>query len=376
MKSSLLMSGLICTVLLAASGCQKQPAAVEVKPDSAAAAESNAVVQKEKPAVATTGITQEEAGIKYRVDMPGIKPFLQKAKPGPIVPALLQNAVPQGLAYIEDKKWMLVSHYREDGKPSLLSVIDASSGKMVKAIELYKNSSTPYTGHAGGITASKKHIWISSDQDVYYLNFEDIVKAENGGKLAFAGSVQSETRASFTAYEDGILWIGEFAHGTEYPTDKSHYITNRDDEQHKAWAEGYRLNPETDLPMVKPEQGQGSAAPDYILSLPDRIQGMSVAKDHIWLSQSYGRKNASTLYRFKNILAEKPHSKASVRSTEVPIWFLDSKNRVDQMELPPMSEGIFESAGQLHILFESGATKYKTSSSYALDRIQILPLNE
>ncbi|MFD0681788.1 MULTISPECIES: hypothetical protein [unclassified Paenibacillus] len=376
MKSSLLLPTLICTLLLTATGCQQQPAAVEVKPASAAAASPNTAAPKEKPATGTAGITQEEAGIKFRVDMPEIKPFLQKAKPGPIVPALLQNAVPQGLAYIEDKKWMLVSHYREDGKPSLLSVIDASSGKMVKAVELYKNSGTPYTGHAGGITASKKHVWISSDKDVYYVNLEDIVKAENGGKLAFAGSVQSDTRASFTAYEDGILWIGEFAHGSDYLTDKSHYLMNRDDKQHKAWAEGYRLNPETDLPSTKPEQGQGPIAPDYILSLPDRIQGMSVAKDHIWLSQSYGRNNASTLYRFNINMTEKPHSKAAVRSTEIPVWFLDSKNEADKMELPPMSEGIFESAGQLHILFESGAAKYKTSSSYALDRIQILPLNE
>jgi hypothetical protein len=288
---------------------------------------------------------------------------------------LLQNAVPQGLAYMEDKKWLLVSHYRENGKTSLLSVIDAASGKMVKAVELYKNPTAPYTGHAGGITASKKHVWISSDKDVYYVNMDDIVKAENGGKLLFAGSVQSDTRASFTAYEDGVLWIGEFAHGSDYPTDKSHYLTNRDDKEHKAWAEGYKLDAATDLPVVQSGQGQGRSVPDYIISLPDRIQGMSVAKDHIWLSQSYGRNNASTLYRFANSLAEKPHSKVTIRSTEVPVWFLDSKNQASTMELPPMSEGIVESAGQLYILFESGAAKYKTSSSYALDRIQLLPLN-
>ncbi|MDF2960938.1 MAG: hypothetical protein K0S39_2673 [Paenibacillus sp.] len=368
------LTGLVCAVVFTASGCQKPPAAVDAKP--AETSSSSVSEPKEKPGVTTNqGITQEEAGIKIRVDMPEIKPFLQKSKQGPVVPALKQNAVPQGLTYLEDKKWMLVSHYREDGKPSVLSVIDTSSGKMVKAVELYKNSTTPYTGHAGGITVSKKHVWISSDKEVSFIKLDDLVKAENGTKLTFAGSVQSGTRASFTTYgADGILWIGEFAHGTDYPTDKSHYLTNRDDKQHKGWAEGYKLSSETDLPIAPQEQGR--PVPDYILSLPDSIQGMAVGKDRIWLSQSYGRNNASTLFRFKNSLTEKPHTKVTIGKSEVPVWFLDSKNRQDQMELPPMSEGLVESDGHLHILFESGATKYRTSSSYALDRIQMLPVSE
>ncbi|CAG7649459.1 hypothetical protein ACFQI7_26540 [Paenibacillus allorhizosphaerae] len=375
MKRSAILLSLICSVSFAVSGCQKPPAATPPAASPSTQAGSSAQAEsKDKPVTPANGITQEEAGIKLRVDMPEIKPFLEKAKQGPIVPALKQNAVPQGLAYLEDKRWVLVSSYREDGKTSVISVIDAASGKMVKALELYKNETTPYTGHAGGISASKKHVWISSDKQVYYVDIDDIVKAESGGKVAFKGSVKSDTRASFNGYADGVLWIGEFAHGSDYPTDKSHYMNNREDKEHKAWIEGYKLNPETDLPVIPSDQGQ--PAPDYILSIPDRVQGMYMMKDHIWLSQSYGRNNASTLFRFKQSLAEAPHAKANVGNKEVPVWFLDKKNQKDSMELPPMSEGLYELNGEIHILFESGATKYKTSSSYALDRIQILPWSE
>ncbi|NOU74898.1 hypothetical protein GC098_26510 [Paenibacillus sp. LMG 31458] len=368
---------------LMVTGCQQGASSVSTtpaastKPAAKAGAASGAVNKSGNSQTAATPavITQEEAGIKIRVDMPEIKTFLQKAKQGPIVPALKQNAIPQGMAYLEDLKWILVSYYREDGKPSLLTVIDVGTGKMVKAFELHKSDGTPYTGHAGGITASRKHIWISSEQDVNFINTEDILKADNG-KLTFKGSVKNDTRASFTTYADGVLWIGEFAQGTDYPTDKSHYMTNRDDKEHRAWAVGYKLDAETDLPVAK-EQGATPAVPDYIMSLPGSIQGMFVTKDGIWLSQSSGRNNASTLHCFVNSMTvDKPHTTVSVRGKDVPVWFLDSKSLKSKMEAPPMSEGLFETNGQLYILFESGATKYKTSSSYALDRIQILPLQE
>lgn len=362
--------------VLAIAGCQPAASPASTAAVNASAANAPAVASAAPAAAPSGAITQEEAGIKFRVDMPEIKSFLQRAKQGPVVPALKQNAVPQGMAYLEDRGWILVSYYRDEGKSSLLAVIDAATGQMVKALELYKSAGVPYTGHAGGIAASGKHVWISSDNDVNYVNIDEVVKAKDG-KLTFAGTVKNDTRSSFTAYAAGVLWIGEFAHGTEYPTDKSHYMTNRDDKEHRAWAVGYKLDEATDLPVAQAGQGGEPAVPDYILSLPNNIQGMHVGKDSIWLSQSYGRNNASTLFRHaQSMTADKPHATVTVRGKQVPVWFLDSKNKKSQMEAPPMSEGLFETKDQLYVLFESGAAKYRTSSSYALDRIQILPLQE
>jgi hypothetical protein len=189
----------------------------------------------------------------------------------------------------------------------------------------------------------------------------------------FAGSVKSDTRASFSAYGGGVLWIGEFAHGKDYPTKETHYLTNRDGEQDKAWVEGYKLDEATDAPAAKAADNASGPVPDYILSIPDTIQGMHVIGDNVLLSQSYGRNNASSLLRYKHSSADKPDGTVTIGSAKVPVWFLDSKNRTDTMVTPPMSEGIADSKGSLYLLFESGATKYRTSSAYALDRMQLLP---
>lgn len=280
------------------------------------------------------------------------------------------------MAYLEEKNWILISHYREDGKPGILSVIDAESGQMVKALDLYKNESTPYTGHAGGVTVSKKHIWIASESNVYYFSKDDLLKANKTDKIVFKGLVQTNTRASFNAFADGVLWVGEFAQGTSYPTDISHYMTNRDQKEYKAWAVGYKLDPSTDLPNDLKLQASGPIVPDMIISLPDSVQAMYTEKDSFWLSQSYGRNATSDLTRYKHSLSEIPHKTVKLGQTEVPVWFLDTKNKMEKMEIAPMAEGIFKSNGNMYILFESGATKYKTSSSYALDRIHILPWRE
>ncbi|TBL81759.1 hypothetical protein [Paenibacillus thalictri] len=378
MKNPLRYIALLAGFGLVLSGCVSSPQAA--KPAAPSQPAAPAAEAKDKPAAAAPGqpanalgITQEEAGIKLRVDIPEIKPFLQKAKNGPIVPGLLQGGVPQGIAYLPEQKWILISYYREGGKSSFMSVLDAGTGKLVKSMTFNKTADQPYTGHAGGITASKKHVWLSSDKEVNMLNIDDIVKAADGSSLVFAGSVKSSTRASFTSYGDGVLWIGEFAQGASYPTDKAHYMTGPDGKEHKAWAEGFKLDGNTDLPAA---QNGAAPVPNYILSLPDRIQGMYVSKDNIWLSESYGRNNTSTLHHMKLSLADKPHANVTIGSAAVPVWFLDGKNVKDTTEMPPMSEGLFELNGNLHILFESGASTYRSSSSYALDRIQILPWSE
>ncbi|WP_079910844.1 hypothetical protein [Paenibacillus sp. 32352] len=376
MKQKAMLIVLSCMLCVTAAGCQPSSAGNAMK-----AAEQAAPAAAKKPedqSAANGGkITQEEAGIKIRIDFPEIKTFLQAAKQGPIVPALMQKAVPQGIGFIEEKNWILISHYREGGLPSLLSVIDAGTGSMVKVMELYKDADKPYTGHAGGVTVSKSHVWISSDNHVFQLNLDEVMSAPNESKLMFRGSIRTDTRASFTTYSDGVLWVGEYANGKDYPTEKSHYMNNRDDKEYKAWTVGFKLDPQTDLlPAGKAAQSNTPVVPDYILSIPDSVQGMAVLKNKILLSQSSGRNAASALIQHTNVLAEPPHTKAVIGSESVPVWFLDSKNKPESMAIPPMSEGIVYSKDTLYLLFESGASMYKASSSYALDRIQLLTMTD
>ncbi|WJH35005.1 hypothetical protein N6H14_02415 [Paenibacillus sp. CC-CFT747] len=356
-----------------AAGCASQPSAPagSAAPSAkAAAATPSAAVS---PSPGSDAITQQETGIKLRVEMKEIASFLSMSKEGPIIPGLMQNAVPQGLAYVPAQKWLVVSYYRDKSKPSFLSILDETTGKLIKSVMLQTEPGKAYTGHAGGVTFSGKHLWISSDGYLYQLKLEDVVNAKDGDAVVFAGTVKTEVRSSFSAYSDGILWAGEFAYGKDYPTSETHYMDNREGKQHKAWVVGYKLDPATDLlPAGKKAEANGVMTPDYILSIPDAVQGMEINKDRVILSSSYNRNNPGVLLKYANPLSGTPQKKVKIGSAEVPVWLLDGQAKQAELISPPMTEGVADTPAGLYVLFESGAAAYRSNGAYPLDHLYLL----
>ncbi|WP_216624846.1 lamin tail domain-containing protein [Paenibacillus foliorum] len=296
--------------------------------------------------------------------------FNKIVRQGSVIPGLKQGVIPQGAAYMPGKNWMLHSYYREDGKASGITVTDLTTGKFVKALELYQTDTVPYKGHVGGIAVSQGHLWISSEAELFPVSLPDVIAAVDGGKLIISDWVQVETNGSFVTYADGILWVGEFARDN-YPTDPTHHMPNRDGIENPAWVAGYKLN-NNDLIQTGNSYGTGTAIPDYILSIPQEIQGMSVVDDKVVLSRSYGRNNDSTLFAYNFSLSSAPHSQTSKFGTApVPIWFLDGASLINTLTMPPMSESVFERNGNLYVLFESGAQKY-ADGKYPIDKMQLL----
>lgn len=315
-------------------------------------------------------VTQEEIGDVSRKDSMNYKRFFEISTEGPVIPGLRQDYIPQGLAYDLEKNWMLISYYRKDGGPSMLSIVDLASGRMVKALLLYKDANTPYTEHAAGVAISSKHAWIASGRSVYQFKLEDIENAPHMGKLMMSDTMRTETLGGFLSIANGVLWVGEFAR-YDYVTDVSHHMINRNGEEHSAWVSGYRLNDDDTLNKTKIFTPSNVLIPDYILSVPDEIQGMAMFGDHVILSKSYGISNDSDFLSYRFTLKEAPHAQTKKFGTDpVPVWFLDDLNLANSMMAPPMSEGIFEHGGKLYSLFESGATAY-LNSDYPLDKIFI-----
>ncbi|WP_249716682.1 lamin tail domain-containing protein [Paenibacillus sp. J31TS4] len=286
----------------------------------------------------------------------------------------MQGLIPQGMAYLAETDWLLLTAYRENGASSVLSVVDRESGQLVKTVSLYKNETTPYTGHAGGLTVSQSHVWVSSEKSAYGMAIEDLKNAADGGKLVFRETIRTETNASFTTYADGVLWVGEFAR-FDFKTDDSHHRRDRQGTESSAWVTGYRLDSnDTIAPSSRTGTG-GAAAPDLILQIPNEIQGMAVTGDAILLSQSYGRTIESSLLTYTLPREEPPHAYTDRFGAPVPIWFLDEQNRKSTVILPPMSEGIAQSGTDLYILFESGAEAYR-DGFYPVDRLYRMNLQE
>ncbi len=297
--------------------------------------------------------------------------FFNCVTAGPVIPALSQNYIPQGLTYLPEKNWLIGTIYaNQKDTPTVLFVIDNNSGKLIKAFNLYLDSKTIYTGHAGGVTVSKRHLWIASDAKVYRFDLDEVVGQAYNSKLIAESIHDVETRASFISYHEGYLWVGEFtlekshADYLKYPHKESHHIKSSSGNEYLAWTVGYRLENDN-----FPADGH----PEGILAHINKIQGLAFSEDAIFLSQSYGRANNSYLYGFNNILKDKEDLAVNLNGKKVPLWFLELNKKPKKITLPPLAEGIVLAKDELYIMFESGADKYRTATNkYPLDRIYLL----
>jgi hypothetical protein len=355
---------LLLLVLVPLVACTKQVAPPAPATTTTAAPTTASTTAGRKP------ITQEERG-SSAVDAKYAK-FRAISSMGPVVPGLMQDLVPQGLAYWPEQGWLVISYYTKAAQPSALAIVDARTGKLVKGLRMYEAEGRPYMGHAGGVAISKGNLWMGSGGDMFRMTLKDLLAAPDNGNIIFAGHYRMETNSSFVAYSDGILWAGEFYHPTAgYNTDPRHHLTNKQGTKYGAWVAGYRLDPATDQP---------AAAPDYLLSIRDQIQGMTVTKDSVILGRSYGRKVDSNLYRYVlPDLSGAPHQTVTVAGKTVPLWFLDETTQTNNdpvQVLPPMSEGVVtDGANRLFVLFESGANEYRFDGFNPLDRLAIVDLN-
>lgn len=320
-------------------------------------------------------VTQESMGFQVEEPFPPFEEYLNVSQPGVVVPGLRQGLVPQGMDYIDGKDWFVLSYYRPDKRPSMLTFVDANTGSMTKALHLYNTDGTIYNGHAGGVTVSRKHAWIANNRYLYQIDLQDIDAQASNSNLKFTpNGFAVYNNASFATYADGTLWTGDYYQPPSYPTDPRQLLTNRDGVEYGAWLTGYKLDAETDnLPADQaPEPGK-AAIPDYILSIQGKIQGAAFTGDDILLS--YTAENAySQLLKYSNPMHEAPHTYVTIDGKQVPVWFLDSVNQKDVMTIPPYAEEIVVRNGLAYIDFESGSNTYSPYAYYPIDRVHAVDL--
>jgi len=245
--------------------------------------------------------------------------------------------------------------------------VDMETNQVAKEIFLNNVDGTPYKGHAGGVCVTEKNIYVSNNSTLYRLSLDAFRAAAPSDTCNFDEAVPVPSRASYCQYNDGILWVGEFEYGAEYKTDKSHRIKTADGYQ-KAWAIGYQLTSETENELKAECLTAEGAIPDLILSTTERIQGITVKDGKIYLSQSYGRRNSSSIYRHVNVLERKADAEVTVLGAARPIWFLDKNSLEAVLIAPPMTECLCTAHDAIYVLFESGAEKYRDSKN-PMDRV-------
>ena len=282
---------------------------------------------------------------------------------GPVIPGLQQGYIPQGLAYDLSKELMFISHYSEDA-PSVVSVVNTVTGKIVASVSLLDANGEPERGHVGGLAVVGDSLIVTSDNRVLRFKLSEFTSKDVAESVAAVSVHSCETKASFGAESPKFLWVGEFALGIKFRTKAGHHMKDRRGVRKLAWVCGY-------------ERFESMGAPQCVLSVRQKVQGMCVDGNRIYLSVSYGRTKRSLIVVYRNPIGSEPHKMVELdNGTEVPLWFLDGENYVGELGIPPMSEGIVMIGDRLAVLFESGAGKFQVGGKGAVDRVMLLDVTE
>lgn len=245
-------------------------------------------------------------------------------------PGLNDGFVPQGIAVLDDHDLILTSGYmNKKGQNSRIYVSDKKSARYIK---LTKNNEV-FTGHLGGVAASRTHVYLADGKTIYQLPVSDFTNSEIK-ELEIGQGTRVNNSASYVFCDDTYLYVGEFHDGGKYVTNH-HYETDEGD--HYAIVSKYDLNDLT--------------TPILVYSVRDKVQGFAIKGENIYLSTSYGLTDSYFyIYDQSGVV----QSNETLDGAEVKYLV----NHVKSVKAPAMSEGIDVYGDKIITIFESACDKY------------------
>ena len=280
------------------------------------------------------------------------------------VPGLDDGFIPQGICYVEKLDAFALSGYIK-GDNSRIYLVENGSDE---AKELILKD---FTKHAGGIASDGDDIWVCAGGNeseggfIYHLSASFLDRASDGEEIEFDGSFQTQVRASALCCDGEMLYVAEFYEEDDYPVNPSHSF-----EENNAWAVGYKL------PVEAGEYDGTEKAPDVIISIPEKVQGMSVTDEgNVLFSTSYGRFYDSTLHVYEPFESWN-QSEFDFDGTVVPFYAASDESLVSKVKMPTLMEGIDVEGSDLYAVFESGAGAYSDAKEVITDvrRVEIAQL--
>ncbi len=291
---------------------------------------------------------------------------LDKFKTEFAIPGLEDGVVPQGLGSNGDTFFMCC--YMVDGSASRIYVIDGTGTDTTEKYVTLTKEGSAFSGHCGGIASDGTYVWLSSERDIYTMDYETLVSTASaeGGTMEIGtgfvvdnetgeGNAEFDVAYLFYDAEDTALYAGEFYRSGSYPTVDNHKITTPNGDENTAIV--YKLQAD-----AEDEKGFDSV-PLCAYSTTSQIQGLAVSNSKIALSESYGLAN-SHIYVYDLAKAAKSETQLALQmadntTVDLDLYFLDSGNLTTTYTLPSMTEGMTVSGGKVYVLFESAGKKYR-----------------
>lgn len=267
---------------------------------------------------------------------------------GIVIPGLKQNFVPQGICYIKAEDLILLSGYFMplSGKlSSALLALDGATGELVGEYTLTDASGRNVGGHFSGIGASEWDLYVTGRNCLYRVALSSLLDAGSRGAIPVEQKIPMEISADACNFSQGELWVCEYYQEDKYPLEGNHEMRCEDQTVHHAWMLGYAVEDGLELKCI--------------FSVPDKVQGITrLADGSFLLSQSYGRKNPSSVLIYEDPRGQMPDAVVEVDGEKIPLWHLDSGHLLQCVSAPPMSEGCCVKGEGVYLLFESAAYYY------------------
>ena len=267
---------------------------------------------------------------------------------GFVIPGLKQNFVPQGLAVWQEANTLLLSGYfmpLSGSVSSVLLALDGTNGKLVGEYTLIDSVGRNIGGHFSGVAVTERDLIVTGDHCLYRIPLACLGKGRT--TLKVEQIIPLEISSDSCGFGRGELWVCEYYQQNRFPLQEEHVVFCGDGTEHHAWMVCYAF-----------EDGLEAKC---VFSIPDKIQGVAVLKDGaLLLSQSYGRKNASSLLVYDDPRSQPPDSYVMLADRMLPMWNLDKEHLRQNISAPPMTEGCCGSKDGVYLIFESAAYYYRS----------------
>ncbi len=284
----------------------------------------------------------------------GAKDYYNASERAFLIPDLNSGVVPQGFAYDGENACFLISGYMKDGSASPLYLVHRFTGEQIKRVTFLDNDGLTYTGHFGGVAQYKNFLYVANGTSLLVYDYQKVLSAKNNDAIACLGEISLKysnsdyIKASFvTVYGDSLI-VGEFYDGNNYLTLPSHKITTKAGDKNSAIAVEFSLSKTYELGV--------DLTPRSAYSIPNKVQGLCVYSNKIYLSTSYGLAFSHVLEYDKSSL--NAEGSKILLGTPLEVSSLDSSSLLNDYKIAPMSEGIVMVENELYVLNESASTKY------------------
>ncbi len=290
-------------------------------------------------------------------------PFYAEAEPVFDIPGVNAGFVCQDLDHVEETDAWLFSGYMADHSPSPLYRREAD-GSVARLLVANPDGSA-YDGHGSAITGTDRYAYLACEGGYLVLDAQEVAAAGDGATVQALAKCDLDFSPAFMNIEGDTLFAGEFYHPGDYETPASHHITTPGGTENPAVMYAYALDENAPFGVA--------AAPERVYSIPGMIQGVCTAGDgRIVLSQSFGLA-PSHLCAYDGLRLE-PAGTFTADGEAVPLYCLDGASLVEDVEAPPMAEGIESHDGRVYVSDESASNKYIFGKLYGAGKVYAIDL--